>query len=375
MHITLFFTRGMSLKAWDQIGMFDREVALYQRLVNMGVTVFFVTYGDATELNYQDRLPGIQILCNRWGLPNRVYENFLHRFHGKALRSSDLMKTNQTKGAEIALRSARFWKKPLIARMGYMLSDFVARQSISSNGAVMKAINMENELFTFSRRIVVTTEEMVLNIRKRITEVSEKTVVIPNYVETDRFEPDGSQAKDFDVLFVGRLSPQKNISVLLMALNDLDAKAIIIGNGELRDELQTQFGDLNGKIEWGGNVPNSELPSMMNNSRIFVLPSHYEGHPKTLIEAMSCGMPIVGADSPGIREIIDHGVNGYLCGTDAESIRSVLEKLLNKPDLCKYLGKNARLYAVENFSLDRTLEMEYQMYKEVISESKTTTSN
>jgi glycosyltransferase involved in cell wall biosynthesis len=239
----------------------------------------------------------------------------------------------------------------------------------------MKAINMENELFTSSRRIVVTTEEMVLNIRKRITEVSEKTVVIPNYVETDRFEPDGSQAKDFDVLFVGRFSPQKNISVLLMALNDLDAKAIIIGNGELRDELQTQFGDLNGKIEWGGNVPNSELPSMMNNSRIFVLPSHYEGHPKTLIEAMSCGMPIVGADSPGIREIIDHGVNGYLCGTDAESIRSVLEKLLNKPDLCKYLGKNARLYAVENFSLDRTLKMEYQMYKEVISESKTTTSN
>tara|TARA_B100000315_G_scaffold66920_1_gene60818 strand:- start:300 stop:1157 length:858 start_codon:yes stop_codon:yes gene_type:complete len=285
------------------------------------------------------------------------------------------MKTNQTKGAEIALRSARFWNKPLIARMGYMLSDFVARQSISTNGAVMKAINMENELFTFSRRIVVTTKEMVLNIRKRITEVSEKTVVIPNYVETDRFEPDGGQAKDFDVLFVGRLSPQKNISVLLMALSDLDAKAIIIGNGELRDELQTQFGDLNGKIKWEGNVPNSELPSMMNNSRIFVLPSHYEGHPKTLIEAMSCGMPIVGADSPGIREIIDHGVNGYLCGTDAESIRSVLEKLLNKPDLCKSLGKNARLYAVENFSLDRTLEMEYQVYKEVISESKTTASN
>ena len=106
----------------------------------------------------------------------------------------------------------------------------------------------------------------------------------------------------------------------------------------------------------------------MNRSRIFILPSHYEGQPKTLIEAMSCGMPVIGADSPGIREIIDHGINGLLCGTDSESIRTSIQELLDKPDLCETLGNNARQYVLEHFSLDRVFEIEYQLYQEVLNE-------
>jgi|TARA_Y100000310_G_C20223560_1_gene596837 hypothetical protein len=80
MNLTLFFTRGMSLKVWHEIGMFYREVALYERLRDRGVSISFVTYGDAHDLDYKECLPGIEIHCNRWGLPSRVYEKFLHRF-------------------------------------------------------------------------------------------------------------------------------------------------------------------------------------------------------------------------------------------------------------------------------------------------------
>ena len=137
----------MSLKAWDNNGMLDREVALYERLQEKGVKVSFLTYGDATELNYQDRLPGIQILCNRWGFPNRVYEKFLHRFHGKVLKSCDLIKTNQMNGAEVVVRSARRWGKPLIGRMGYLWSDFVARENSASIGAVSGAQKIMSSSF------------------------------------------------------------------------------------------------------------------------------------------------------------------------------------------------------------------------------------
>jgi glycosyltransferase involved in cell wall biosynthesis len=196
----------------------------------------------------------------------------------------------------------------------------------------------------------------------------EKLKVIPNYVETERFVPDSEQSEDFDVIFVGRLALQKNVSAFLTALSDLDVRALIIGDGELCGRLQSEYGDMNGKVRWEGNVPNSRLPSLMNRSRIFVLPSHYEGHPKTLIEAMSCGMPVIGADSPGIREIIHHGVNGLLCGTDSKSIRRSLQELLDNPGLADSLGKNARQYVLEHFSLDRVFEMEYQLYKEVLNE-------
>ena len=110
MNLVLFFTRSVSLNTWDEVGMLDREVALYERLRDRGVSVSFVTYGGASELDYASRIPGIQILCNRWGFPNRAYEKILHRFHGKALKSADLIKTNQMNGADLAFQCARFWR-------------------------------------------------------------------------------------------------------------------------------------------------------------------------------------------------------------------------------------------------------------------------
>jgi glycosyltransferase involved in cell wall biosynthesis len=79
-------------------------------------------------------------------------------------------------------------------------------------------------------------------------------------------------------------------------------------------------------------------------------------------------MPVIGADSPGIREMIDHGVNGYLCSTDPANIRKAIEQLLSNPDLRRTLGNNARQYAKENFSLDRIVEMEYDLYQEILNE-------
>ena len=79
--------------------------------------------------------------------------------------------------------------------------------------------------------------------------------------------------------------------------------------------------------------------STLTKSTIFVLPSFYEGHPKALLEAMSCGAPVLGADSPGIRELIRHGNTGYLCGTDLRSIRVALEELLSSPDAPRGTGK------------------------------------
>jgi glycosyltransferase involved in cell wall biosynthesis len=366
MHLALFFTRGVSLEAWDSVGMLDREVAIYERLRDHGFSVSFVTYGDTHDLGYRDRLQGINLLCNRWGFPSRVYQRFLHLLHGKSLMACDLIKTNQTNGADIAMRAAKFWRKPFIARCGYMWSVHASnRKSITESA---HARSTENEVFNNANSVVVTTKEMADYILLNYDPPFEKLKVIPNYVETERFVPDSEQSEDFDVIFVGRLALQKNVSAFLTALSDLDVRALIIGDGELCGRLQSEYGDMNGKVRWEGNVPNSRLPSLMNRSRIFVLPSHYEGHPKTLIEAMSCGMPVIGADSPGIREIIHHGVNGLLCGTDSKSIRRSLQELLDNPGLADSLGKNARQYVLEHFSLDRVFEMEYQLYKEVLNE-------
>jgi glycosyltransferase involved in cell wall biosynthesis len=270
-------------------------------------------------------------------------------------------------GADIALKAASMWKKPLIARCGYMFSNHVARQYGEGSNHTRHAKTLEQHVFKSADRVVVTTEKMAKEVRERLPEVSSKTVVIPNYVETERFCPADIRdiRKDYDILFIGRLANQKNPTALLEAAMKIKCSTIMIGDGLLGKELKGKYGNFKERLEWKGNVSNSELPGYMNRSRIFVLPSHYEGHPKTLIEAMSCGMPVIGADSPGIRELIRHGENGWLCGTDAESIGQAIRHLLDDTVLSQRLGVNARQFVLQNYALEDIVEKELKIIKEV----------
>ena len=358
------------MKAWDEVGVFAREVALYERLRDRGVTVSFITYGNSEDLEYSGRLRKINILCNRWGLSDGNYQRFLHLIHAKPLMSCDLIKTNQMNGADIALRAAKFWKKPIIARCGYMWSFNEAKERGYDSIEAHNVRDLEAKVFDQADRSVVTTQTMLEDIVSRIPNISERARVIPNFVDDSIFCSLGNVQKRYDIIFVGRLSREKNIEALLRAVKDIDTKVLVIGKGPLQDLVINSSDSINGTIEWKKRVSNSELPNYFNASQLFVFPSLYENHPKALIEAMSCGIPVIGADSPGIREIIHHRDNGFLCGTDSESISSAIENLLANPDLCKNLGRNARKYAVENFSLNGIFEMEYQLYNELLSERK-----
>jgi glycosyltransferase involved in cell wall biosynthesis len=80
---------------------------------------------------------------------------------------------------------------------------------------------------------------------------------------------------------------------------------------------------------------------------------------------MACGVPVLGADSPGIREQIVHGETGWLCGTDPESIRSGIQCLLRDEQLRTRLAKNGRAFIEQNYSLERVAESEYNLLQEV----------
>jgi glycosyltransferase involved in cell wall biosynthesis len=366
LRFVLFFTRNVSLQTWAQNGSLEREIALYLRLQEKGVKVSFVTYGGKQDLIYAKDLQGIEILCNRWNLPQRWYERLLPYLHVRSLRRADVIKTNQTNGAEIALNAAQLWHKPLIARCGYMWSEFEIYQNGAGSASAQRACSVEQQVFRHARKVVVTTPMMASDIARRIPEAVDRTVVIPNYIDTVLFHPVDNNEIDYDVAFIGRLTNQKNVAALLEAVQPLNLRILIIGDGELRKSLKQQFQGLDPKVQWFNNVPNSLIPKYLARTRLFVLPSHFEGHPKTLIEAMACGMAVIGTDAPGIRELIQHSENGWLCGMDPQSIRDAIQELLAAPELCKKLGQNARAFAVEHFSLDSILEIEKKILYETI---------
>jgi glycosyltransferase involved in cell wall biosynthesis len=361
--LTLFFTRGNSLQTWNCVGMLAREVAIYRRLVERGHSVNFVSYGRRDKADYAEQLPGIRILDSHLIPRRRIYIPLIPLIHGNTLRKTDVIKTNQMAGADIALRSARFWNKPIIARMGYMWSHHAANQFGYESEQAQLARKIEADVLPSVDRIVVTAPQMMDDIVNRFPQTADKIHIIPNNVDTSMFCPT-RQDQQYDILFIGRLEKQKNINSLLQAITTLDLKALIVGNGSLATEVESYL--QNSRIEWRNRVPNTDIPGLMNSARLFVLPSHYEGHPKTLIEAMACGLPVLGANSPGIRDVIQHGQNGWLCETDSHSIAEAIDHILSDRELQVSLGRQARKFAVDNYALDRIVDKEIQLIESLL---------
>ena len=363
---TLFFTRGVSLRTWDQIGMFDREVALYLRLRDRGVKVDFVTYGDGEDLDYAERLPGINILCNRLKLPVFLYERLLSLLHFSSFRQSHVFKSNQTLGAMTALRNSRLFRKKFIARAGYLLSVVTAHRHGKDSVEASRVQELERRIFSSADKAVVTAPAMYNRITQSYSVSPERVTVIPNYVDTDVFYP-SSESKDScqRLCYIGRLDAEKNPISLLEAIKGLDVELVMVGNGSLANRLREMAKRDGLAVRFLHNVPNLQLPGILNSSDLFVLPSLYEGHPKTLMEAMACGLPVIGTDVPGIRELIVHLENGYLCGTRPEEIRGAIRWMLSNGSQTARMGRNARGYVVEHFALDRIVEKEIALLEEL----------
>jgi len=230
-----------------------------------------------------------------------------------------------------------------------------------------RADTLERRVFRAARRVVVTTPAMARYVESRHGVSARNVRVIPNYVLTDQFSPDETEPVANRLCFVGRLSEEKNLTSLVKALAGLEAELFLIGDGPLRRDLQGLATALDVRVSFLGNRPHLALPSILRQCSIFLLVSPHEGHPKALLEAMSCGLAVIGADAPGIRELIRHGETGWLCGTDPESIREAVRNLMARPELRASMGRNAREYVLENFSLERILDLELSMLQEVAS--------
>ena len=369
-HLVLFFTRDVSLQTWDINGSLEREVAIYHQLVKKGWQVSFVTYGNDGDLKFKKKLGEIQVLCNQWGLPQAYYENNIHLLHAPALARADIFKTNQINGAEIALAAAKYWKKPLVVRCGYLWSIFL--KQLGRQEEYQRACNIETKVFNGGTAVVVTTAAMQDYILNEYQVPIEKINIIPNYVQTDIFSPPKKLANTNKITFIGRLAPQKNTINMVKGCAGLDVELQIIGEGPQKLEMLELAKYEHVKLNMLGNLPNQKIPEVLHTCTAFLLPSLFEGHPKALIEAMSCGLPVIGANVPGIREIIRHNENGYLCETNAKSIHDAIQAVLADRNLRENIGRNARRFVENNYALEIILKKELAVLQNTISKNTST---
>ena len=179
--------------------------------------------------------------------------------------------------------------------------------------------------------------------------------VAPMPVETAIFTPDGDRARTDRLLFVGRLTAQKGVDLLLhtLALLPSSISLDVVGDGDQRAALEALAGSLGlgARITWHGAQPGHALPAFYNAAAALVVSSVDEGLGLVAVEAQLCETPVVAFASGGLIDVVEHGVSGMLVEQrDPAALAAAITGVLQRPDRGAALGRAGREQALAHFS-------------------------
>lgn len=180
--------------------------------------------------------------------------------------------------------------------------------------------------------------------------IADKTSIYWNSVDADKFrEAENKQKKDRPiVMFVGNLIKRKNVSLILEAKKECktDFELIVVGDGPLLNELKGKVKNENieGVTFTGARY---DVENVIPKADLLILPSFSESFGLVLIEALACGVPVIGSDVGGIREIITSDVGLLIDPKNPASLSKAIDEVLSDEELYKKLRSNARKRALD----------------------------
>lgn len=221
-----------------------------------------------------------------------------------------------------------------------------------------------------ARIITVCESDRAAAVRAHLTS-SDRLVTIHNAMpeidETLQASPGNSPPR---LVMVARLSHWKDQPTLLQALSglkDLKWQLELIGDGPLRKQLEdlTQSLDLTSRVTFLGFC--RDVPERMAEAQLFLLISKWEGFPRSILEAMRAGLPVIASDVGGVRESVVDGTTGFVIPRgDVAYLRECLRKLITSTDLRVCMGKAGRARYEEKFTFDRLVERTTKVYESVL---------
>ncbi len=369
MNIGIFFSYNTSLKHWQSAGILERELQPFKKLhVEAGHTFTLFTYGGEGDYKIMSEKllidSGINCIAFHENINPIMYVYTLV----KKLIKLDLFFSLQSSGLISALPLSIIFRKPLISRSGFDLIEF----SKSTGNRKVKILIyriLETISVITSRKHIFATQLDLKNYAKRNKWIKDiikhykcfnsKDYILPNWVDTDVFIMNKLRSKiiykdKITLLSIGRLENQKNYVSFINEIKELgsEIRLNIIGEGKNRSDISDLCKSYNINLNLIERMENSLLPRYINSSDIYFQSSIIEGHPKALLEAMSCGAIVLCRNSPGMNNIIVHKHNGFLY-TDG-NVTKVLEEILVYNNLSQ-ISKNARKTITENYSLENYL--------------------
>jgi glycosyltransferase involved in cell wall biosynthesis len=201
-----------------------------------------------------------------------------------------------------------------------------------------------------------------------------RLVTIPNPVELAELPVDRAPSPP-SLLFLGRIIPEKGVGDLLLAMPAVlervpECRLVIAGTGDLQRycELAVQLG-IKHAVRFPGYLEGAEKAELLRQATVFVLPSHIEAMPMSVLEAMSNGLPVVATTVGGIPQAIRHGVDGLLFEPrDVVALADALMRLLSDEQWRRSMAASARHRVEQNFAADLIVPRVHALWSALLEE-------
>ena len=197
--------------------------------------------------------------------------------------------------------------------------------------------------------------------RKKLTEgrfTSRPMVTLRNPLPPDTVCEAATEDQGY-VLYFGRLSPEKGVGMLIEAAKLCGCPLVILGTGPMEAALKAQAGNCP-HISFGGFQTGKALTDYVKNSRCVVLPSQwYENGPYSAMEAMALGKPLIVSDNGGLPELVEDGVNGFVCpaAQGAQALAGCIRKMMGlSPEDYRAMAQSSLKKAKEMFDAERYID-------------------
>jgi glycosyltransferase involved in cell wall biosynthesis len=372
-NLLVLSTYKVSLTNWEKSGLLSREIGYYQLMKALyKINISFITY-DANDKKFINKYKGIDILFKKY-INNSLFSIFAPIIYFNAFLKSDIIKSNQSKGAWTGLVAKfLFRNKKLIVRCGWVRTEEMMKKVELKTGFKYYIESFLEKLsFRFSDAIIVTTE-LDKKYLMEYRDINEKKIhIIPNSVDIKLFKrikprPWGNQLK---VISVGRFVKSKNYESLIIACNESKyvRELILIGDGAQKYIYNDIAEKIDTKITFISNIKNNSIPNYLKKADLFIMPQKYgSGMSKVIMESMSLGLLTIASDIPAHTQSIIDGVDGFICGKSPQSIKACIKKIFKMSESERIIiRKNASNKIINEFSFNKSLEKEFSLYNRLL---------
>ena len=222
---------------------------------------------------------------------------------------------------------------------------------LNSVSAILKTM-----LLKITKPIVIKNSDKVIYNSKSLVQHQYKHnyEVVYNGVDTHLFRPMNVPriSPKLNLIFIGNLNPEKGLTYLFRAVEPIQDKVhlSIVGDGRLLQKYKKDYPF----AKYYGRIEHHQLPEIINQHDVLVLPTFVESFPNVLLEAMACGKPVIATKVYGIPEMVQDEVTGFLTRPwNSTFLNRTIIHGLHNPDLLKAMGTAAREVVMANFYLSQ----------------------